>query len=205
MRRLVARIRTPAQAQRWLHDIDYNREEGGETIRGFHEVLRHKSAHCLEGAMAAAWILERHGWPPLLIDLDSSDGLTHIVFVYRWRGRWGAVGKSKYPGLMGRRPVFRSLRDLAWSYVDPFVDKTGRLIGYSQPVDLRELPGPDWRLARGNLWRVEKAMLDAPHTPLNASEARHRRVKKRYLAWKHAHPGPAQPPVTEYRGHRWMT
>lgn len=195
-RRLIARLRTPAQVQRWLRGIDYNFSHG--TMRSFRGVHAHKSAHCLEGALAAAFLLEHHGYPPLLLDLESSDHLDHVVFVYRGRnGKWGAVGKSRYPALMGRKPAYRTLRDLAWSYVDPFVDRTGRVTGWAV-YDLREHKGgPDWRYDPRNVWRIERTLLDIPHAPMKASAARHRRWKERYLAWKKEHPD-AEPPTRFY-------
>ena len=99
---------------------------------------------------------------------------------------------------MGRRPVFRSVRDLAWSYVDPFVDRTGRVRGYAA-FDLRDLRGVDWGLSRRNVWRVEEALLRNPHRPLRASDARHARWHARYLAWKAERPG-EEPPRRFYPG-----
>lgn len=191
--------------QRWLASLDYNHETKAPSLKGFRGVLRHKSAHCLEGALAAAFLLETQGHPPLLLDLESDDALDHVVAVYRGpRGRWGAVGKSKYPGLMGRRPVYRTLRDLAWSYVDPFVDKTGRVKGYGV-LDLREADGPDWRTAPGNVWRIERQLYAMPHQPLRASDARHALWLRRYLAWKAAHPGQGEPPASLYPDGAKMT
>ncbi|MEA3200491.1 MAG: hypothetical protein QOE90_1919 [Thermoplasmata archaeon] len=196
-RRLVARLRTPAQVQRWLDGLDYNHERGGPSLKSFRGVMRHKSAHCLEGALAGAFLLERHGHPPVLMDLESDDRLDHVVALFRERGRWGAVGMSKYPGLKGRKPFHRSVRDLAWSYVDPFVDKTGRVRGYGV-LDLRDVAGPDWRHATGNVWRIERALYDMPHRRLRASDARHALWKRRYLAWKADHPGRGEPPTSLY-------
>lgn len=195
-RRLVATLDTPHKVQRWLQRIDYNKGVG-RTLRSFRGVHAHKAAHCLEGALAAAFILQHHGHPPLLLDLGSDDGLDHVNFLFRGPRGWGAVGKSRYPALMGRRPAYRTVRDLAWSYVDPFVDRTGRVKGYAT-FDLRTLGGLDWALSRRNVWRVERALLDNPHRPLRASDARHRYWKKRYLAWKREHPD-EEPPKTWYR------
>ena len=172
-------------------------------MRSFRGVHQHKSAHCLEGALAAAFLLEHHGYPPLLLDLESSDNLDHVVLVYRGKnGKWGAVGKSRYPGLMGRKPAFRTLRDLAWSYVDPFVDRTGSVTGWAV-YDLREFKGgPDWRYDPGNVFRIERALLEYPHAPMRASRARYKKWKKRYLAWKAEHPD-REPPTSFYPdGHR---
>src|SRR5215207_5965607 len=144
-RALIARLNTPSNVQRWLNALPYNTEKGGETLRSFRPVARLKTAHCLEAALFAAVVLEQHGYPPLVMSLESIDGLDHVIFIYRHRGRWGSVARSRDAGLHGRKPVFRSLRQLAITYFEPFVDKTGCLKAYG-PVDLRVLGNYDWRL-----------------------------------------------------------
>src|SRR5439155_369682 len=127
--------------------------------------------HCMEGALAAAFILQHHGYPPLLLDLSSSDGLDHVCFLYRGPRGWGTVSQSRYPGLRGRAPVFRSVRDLAWSYGEPFVDATGAVRGYAT-FDLRALGGFDWALSRRNVWRVERALFANRHAPMRPASCR---------------------------------
>ena len=122
------------------------------------------TAHCLEAAIAAAVILEHHGWPPLVLSFESIDELDHVLFVYRHRGRWGSIGRSRDPGLHGRRAVFATPRALALSYVDAYVDFTGRVTGYTV-ADLRDIGNYDWRLAEGNVWKVERMLLNLPHRP----------------------------------------
>src|SRR6266850_5935215 len=131
-RRLIRRLRTPILVQRYLNRLPYNTElpPNSETLRSFRQVLRHRTAHCLEAALAAACIMEQHGFPPLVMSLKSIDYLDHVIFVYRERGRWGSVARSRDPGLHGRKPVFATPRALALSYVDPYVDETGRVTGY---------------------------------------------------------------------------
>ena len=146
-RALVRRLRTPRAVQRWLRSLPYNWEKRGETLRSFRSVLRQHTAHCLEGALAAACVLEQHGYPPLLLSFESQDGLDHVLFVFRERGRWGSVARSRDPALHGRKPVFRSPRQLAASYMDAYVDLSGRVTGYAV-ADLRDLGGYDWRLER---------------------------------------------------------
>src|SRR5688572_23955208 len=119
-RALVQRLSTPEKVQAWLSSLPYNWERRGETARTFRGVVRTGTAHCLEAALSAACILEQHGWPPLLIDIESADHLDHVLFVFRRGGRWGAVGRSRCLGLHGRRPVYASLRALAKSYSAPF-------------------------------------------------------------------------------------
>jgi len=188
-RRLVRRLRTPDAVQQWLNRLPYNTEPppARATLRSFRGVVRRGTAHCLEAALAAAVILEQHGYPPLVLSFESIDELDHVLFVYRDRGRWGSVARSRDPGLHGRRPVFRTARDLALSYVEPYIDFTGRITGYTV-VDLRDLLGDyDWRLSESNVWKAERALLDAPHRPIRSSDERIDRLRKRYVAFRQAH------------------
>ena len=127
--RLIRRLRTPLAVQRFLNALPYNTEPPPEpaTLRTFRGVVRRNTAHCLEAALFAAVVLEQHGYPPTVMSLESIDGLDHVILVYRSRGRWGSVARSRDPGLHGRRPVFRTLRQLALSYFAPYIDKTGRV------------------------------------------------------------------------------
>ena len=111
-----------------------------------------------------------------------------MLFVYRERGRWGSVARSRDPGLHGRRPVFRTARALALSYVDPYVDFTGRITGYAV-VDLRVLGDYDWRLSEKNIWKVERMLLEHPHRPIRSSDRRIDRLRARYFAFRRTFPG----------------
>ena len=184
-RRLIRRLRTPVLVQRFLNRLPYNTETppDPETLRSLREVLRHRTAHCLEAALAAACILEQHGYPPLVMSLMSIDYLDHVIFVYRQRGRWGSVARSRDPGLHGRKPVFRSLRALAMSYFDPYIDFTGCITGYGL-FDLRRLGAYDRRLARKNMWAVERALLRFRHKPLQGGRERIRRYRAHYRAYR---------------------
>jgi hypothetical protein len=164
-------------------------------------VARRRTAHCLEAALFATCVLEQHGYPPLLMGLESIDLLDHVIFVYRYRGKWGSVARSRDPGLHGRRPVFVTPRALALSYVDPYVDFTGRVTGYTV-VDLRDLlPDYDWRLSEKNVWKAERVLLDAPHRSIASSDARIDALRRRYVRYRREHPG--LKPVY-YRGmERW--
>lgn len=187
-RHVIARLRTPADVQRYLNRLPYNTEPppGRATLRSFRGVVRHATAHCLEAALASAVILEQHGYPPLVLSFESIDELDHVIFVYRRHGLWGSVARSRDPGLHGRKAVFRSARALACSYVDPYVDYSGRVIGYAV-IDLRALGDYDWRLSERNVWKVERMLLDAPHRPLRTSNARFERMRRRYAAFRERH------------------
>jgi hypothetical protein len=141
----------------------------------------------LEAALTATVILEQHGYPPLVMSFESIDELDHVMFVYRHRGRWGSVARSRDPGLHGRRPVFLSVRALALSYVDPYVDLTGQITAYAV-VDLRILGGYDWRLSERNVWKVERMLLDFPHRPIQTSKRRITQLRTRYRAFTQQYP-----------------
>ena len=203
-RRLVQQLRTPRQVQQFLNALPYNTEPppGRATLQSFRGVVRTGTAHCLEAALAAATLLEQHGYPPLLISLSSVDELDHVIFTYRRGGRWGSVARSRDPGLHGRKPVFASPRALVLSYVDPYVDFTGCVTGYAL-VDLRALDGYDWRLSDRNVWKVERMLLDCPHRPVRPAVQRIAHLRARYRIFKAQYP--TFKPV-EYRGRdRWSS
>ncbi|HEX7485854.1 MAG TPA: hypothetical protein VF332_06860 [Vicinamibacterales bacterium] len=188
-RRLIRRLSSPPLVQRYFNSLPYNTEPppGGPTLRTFRGVVRAGSAHCLEAALSAAVILEQHGYPPLVLSFESSDELDHVLFVYRENGRWGSVARSRDPGLHGRKPVFRTARALASSYIEPYVDFTGRITGYAV-VDLRVLGNYDWRLSEQNVWKAERLLLGYPHRPIHSSDERIDRLRARYFAFKRAFP-----------------
>src|SRR5262249_48215275 len=147
-------------------------------------VVRHGCAHCLEAALFAAVVLEQHGYPPRVLSFESIDALDHVLFVYRRRGRWGSIARSRDPGLHGRKPVVATPRALALSYFDPYVDDTGRVTGYAV-VDLATaMGGYDWRLADTNVWKVERVLLDYPHRPITSSDRRVERLRAWYLRYR---------------------
>jgi len=183
-KRLLNRLRTPLAVQHYLNRLPYNPEPGGRaTLRSFRGVVRHSCAHCLEAVLFAAVVLEQHEYPPLVLSFESIDRLDHVIFVFRHRGRWGSVARSRDAGLHGRRPVFATPRALALSYFDPYVDLTGRITGYAV-VDLRKLGTYDWRLADTNVWKVERMLLEYPHRPIRSSDGRVKALRKRYRAFK---------------------
>ena len=202
-RRLVNRLKTPLQVQRFLNALPYNTEPppGRATLRSFRGVVRHQTAHCLEAALAAAVIMEQHGYPPLVLSFESIDELDHVIFVYQRGGKWGSVARSRDPGLHGRKPVFRTARDLALSYVDPYIDFSGRITGYAV-VDLTMMGEYDWRLSEKNVWKVERLLLDYPHRSIKSSDKRIDRLRGWYRWYRETY---HRKPVIEYRGRETWT
>jgi hypothetical protein len=184
---VIQKCRTPIQVQRFLSRMPYNREKDGPTCFSFRRALKENRVHCLEGALIAATILEQHGYPPLLVSIESQDKLDHVLFLYKKAGLYGSVARSRDIGLHGRKPVFRTVRDLVMTYFDPYVDKTARITGYAV-TSLYDLGRYDWRFSERNVWRVEHHLQEIPHTEIRASDTRHKKWLRRYLEFHEKHP-----------------
>ncbi len=145
---VLKRCSTPERTQKWLDGLKYNWERDGKsTLKTFRRVVREGNAHCLEGALAAAAICSFHGDPPLLLCMEARD-IDHNLFVYRRRGRWGALAQSRDPNLRSRPPVHETLRDLVLAY-HPYYwnywskDETDLTLRGFALVDLRRFKN-DW-------------------------------------------------------------
>ena len=184
---IISRHRTPYQVQQFLNHLPYNHEKNRETQRSFRGVVENGSAHCLEAALTAAVILEQHGYPALLLDLESQDNLDHVLFLYQRDGKWGTVARSRDPGLHGRKPVFSTPRALVESYADPYVDFEGRIIGYGI-CNLMDLGTYDWRFSLQNVWKVERFLIEIPHHPFHMSNKRYQYWYERYCAYRKRYP-----------------
>jgi hypothetical protein len=168
---LLRRLNTPERIQRFLDDVDYNKEEDGPTCRSPRRVLRDRLAQCLEGALFGAAALRVQGWEPLLLDLEAVRDDDHVLAIFRQRGCWGAIAKSNYAGLRFREPVYRSLRELAMSYFEHYYNPAGdkTLRTYSRPVNLRRFDRIGWMTAEEDLWPISDYLFSIPHTRLLTS------------------------------------
>lgn len=174
--------------QRLLYGFKYNKNA---TMFSAATALLRREAHCMEAALAAAAVLEVHGYPPIIMSLESHDRLDHVVFVFRSKvtdGLYGAIGRSRDEGLHGRPAIFESPRALAASYLAPYVDLTGRIRAYGL-FHLDEQTY-DWRRSKKNCWPTENYLLAAKHTPLDMTDARYERL---LTAYKKRGPMPRHP------------
>lgn len=76
-------------------------------------------------------------------------------------------------GLHGRKPIFKSHRDLALSYFDPFIDQTGWLTGYAV-ANLDDIRS-SWRDSSRQVWKVVDHLIKLKHSPLRVSARRHKK------------------------------
>jgi len=199
--KLIQRLRTPRQVQHWLTSMPYNWERAGETMRSFREVVKRNEAHCLEAAVAAAVIMEQHGYPPLLLDIESVDLLDHVIFVFQKNGLWGSIGRSRDIGLNGRKPAFRNLRQLVWSYFDPYIDMTGRIKGYGL-TSLYDLGNYDWRFSVKNMHKIEDHLRAIPHRKVRSSDRRYEYWHERYKKYRKRYPD--RSPSYYHDRNQWM-
>jgi hypothetical protein len=177
---VLRRLRTPRKIQAFLFGLRQNFEPRGDTCHSVREVLRTRRAHCIEGAMLAAAALWVHGEPPLLLDLRAVRDYDHVVALFRRRGRWGAISKTNGITLRWRDPVYRSLRELAMSYLHEYANRAElkTLRAYSRPFDLRALRPADWVTAPKGAWVVAERLDSLHHYDL-LTPAEERRLVRR--------------------------
>ena len=165
---MLHRLTTPAKIQQFLdNEIAYNQEPHGATCYSPSLVLRHRVAHCMEGALLAAMALRNVGYPPLLVDLEAVRDSDHVLAVYRVNGHWGALAKSDYAGLRSREPVYATIRELALSYFEHYYNPSGEktLRAYSRPVNLARFDRTlQWMTTLDEVWDIPGHLCEIPHT-----------------------------------------
>ena len=199
---VIRRYNTPLRVQKYLHSLKYN-DVKPDTAKSFRRVVQTRSAHCLEGAVTAAVILEQYGYPPLILDIVSRSNPDHVVYLYRSKrtALWGSIGKSKDPGLCGRKAVFRTVHGLLYSYFDPFIDHDGKIVGYGVG-NLHDLGNYDWRFSKRNLWRLERFFNEIPHKRVRSSKQRYQYWLKRYMEFKVDNPD--EKPIFYSNRWKWL-
>lgn len=171
---------TPARVQDFLNTIPI-RGAGGDRCRSPRQVLREHQAHCVEGAMLAAFALRLTGRPALLMDLKANRrDYDHVVALFRERGHWGAVSHTNHAVLRYREPVYKTVRELALSYFHEYFTDDGRknLRSYSGPFNLARFDARGWATSEKDIWYI----------PLALDRARHYAVVPRGVRLRRADP-----------------
>ena len=159
----------PERAQHLLDSLPYRCDDSQPPAAS---ALREWRAHCLDGALLAAAALTRAGYKPHIIDLCAERDDDHVLCAYRWRGYWGAVAKSNFPGLRFREPIFRTPRELVLSYFEFYFNlkREKSLRSFSEPVPLPPVSRIDWECDhRGPLRLLEILARARHHRVLTAS------------------------------------
>lgn len=165
--RTLKSLRTPARIQAFLDSLPYHLEDTAFSPR---QVLRHRTVHCLEGAIFAAAALRVIGYPPLIFDMEATRDTDHVLAVFQENGAWGAIGVSNYACLRYRAPVYRTLRELAMSYFNDYFNKRRErtLRTFSRPVNLKQFDAKNWMTREDDIWFIVDHLLEIPHTKLLA-------------------------------------
>ena len=167
-RAVFRRLSSPEKIQRYLDDLQYDKEPRGPRCRSPRMVMRDRTAHCMSGALMGAAALHMLGHAPLLLDLEAVRDDDHVLAIFRQRGHWGAVAKSNYSGLRFREPVYRTLRELAMSYFEHYYNlrREKTLRNYSRPVNLRRFDRISWMTSAEDVWAIPEYLTTIRHTPL---------------------------------------
>jgi len=165
---VLRRLDSPEKVQTFLFGLKQNFEPHGDTCRPVRVILRKRNAHCIEGAMLAACALWVNGRPPLLLDMRAERDFDHVVALFRRNGCWGAISKTNGIGLRWRDPVYRSLRELAMSYLHEYYNKRDHktLRTYSRPFDLRRVKPELWVTAENGAWHLVDVLEATRHYKL---------------------------------------
>src|SRR5215813_4913803 len=81
MFKLLRKLSSPEKIQKYLDDLPYNTEKGGETCRSPRLVIENNTAHCFEAALFAAAALRANERPPLILDLASVRDDDHVIAI----------------------------------------------------------------------------------------------------------------------------
>ncbi len=162
---VLARLDAPWKIQEYLDNTPYNTDYQTRSPR---RVMRERVAHCSEGAIFAAAALRFHGHPPLILDLRAVDDDDHVIAIYHFRGLVGAVAKSNFSLLRFREPVYRTYRELAMSYFEPYYNMLAErtLRSYSRPLDLSRFDARHWMTTEEDLEWVGDRLNALRHYPL---------------------------------------
>jgi len=155
----------PDKIQGFLDSIDYNPNYECRSPRW---VIRKRSAHCFEGALFSASVLEFIGYKPLIVDMKAFNDDDHVIAVFKDGKHWGAVAKSNFTTLRYREPVYRSLRELVMSYFDFYfnIDGDKSLRSYSLPLDLTIFSSLKWATTDEDLEYIGDKLEKIRHYPV---------------------------------------
>jgi len=167
----LAALTSPERIQAYLDTLKY---PSGPENRSPSRVMAEGQAHCLDGALFAAFALRRLGHPPVIVDLLPEPGSDddHVLAIYRCGGGFGALAKSNFTGLRRREPVYRSLRELVMSYFDFYfnVDGLKTLRFYTPQVRLERLDYLGWMTTDAGVDAIEKRLYTLRKIPLLTPE-----------------------------------
>jgi hypothetical protein len=167
-RKVYRRLSSPVKIQDFLNSLPINFEQYGSTCHSPRQVLQNQQAHCLEGALLAAAILQFHGYKPLLLDLRPFEpDEAHVVALFQVDHAFGAISKTNHAVLRFREPVYRNVRELVMSYFhEYFLDNGRKLLHDYAVLDLSRFNNLSWQTATEDLWYIDQYLNKTKHYKL---------------------------------------
>lgn len=149
--RIFRSLNTPAKIQGFINRLEYKFYDTGS--RSPRLVLGTGEANCFEAAVFAAAARRLNGYEPLLIDLRAVRDEDHVLALHKFNNFWGAMGKSKFVGLMYREAIYRSPRELVLSYFEFYYNyaRQKTLREYSLPLNLKMFDNLNWMTTEKNI------------------------------------------------------
>lgn len=177
--KLFQKLNSPKKIQDFLNSLKFNFEKNGETCYSPREVVKRKTAHCMEGAMFAWCALEFNGQESWMLDLRATKGdFDHVVCVFKKFGCFGAISKTNHAVLRYREPVYKTIRELVLSYFHEYFLNNGNktLREYSELLNLQKFDsdknlkfGEDWRTSSRNLFFIPQTLDKIKHYKILSS------------------------------------
>ncbi|MHB1050882.1 MAG: transglutaminase domain-containing protein [Bacteroidota bacterium] len=162
---VIRTLTSPVRIQHFLDGIPYSADKWYRSPRS---VLRDKKAHCFDGAVFAAAMLRRIGFPPLIVDMQAVRDDDHVIAIFKRNGKFGAVAKSNFVGLRYREPIHRDIRELVMSYFPSFynMNKEYSLRQFTVPLDLSAYDSLRWEYRDEPMDKIGLKLSDIPVTKL---------------------------------------
>ncbi|MDO8428468.1 MAG: hypothetical protein Q7S92_04615 [Candidatus Diapherotrites archaeon] len=174
--KLLKSLNSPKKIQDFINKIPINFDYKKGTCYSPRMALEKNKAQCMEGAMLAAAALEVHGFPPLLMDLTSTKhDFDHVVAIFKQNNCWGAISKTNHAVLRYREPIYKTIRELAFSYFHEYFLNNGKktLRSYSGPVNLNKFNKINWRTSSKDVWDIPNYLGDVKHFPFLSKQQIH--------------------------------
>ena len=164
----IKHLDTPRKVQDFLDKVPFNFEKGGETYWSPKKALKMGKMHCFEGAVFACFCLQKNGIKNYLMDLKVKDlkkDSDHTLCIFKMNGFWGAISKTNHAVLRWRDPIYKTPRELAFSYYHEYFLDSGEktLKSFSKPFDVWKRFGKNWAGKEEDLDEVAMALDRSPH------------------------------------------
>ena len=160
-------LKTPFMIQQYLDSLEY---QAVERNRSPLNAMLDGQSHCLDGGLLGALALWRIGFKPLLLDIVPDPGVDddHVLALYQYDGRWGALAKSNYINLGFREAVHKNLRELVMTYFEHYVSihQFKVLRGYTRPFDVSKFAFTDWAWNEESTVKLYKKFYSRKAIPL---------------------------------------